>query len=205
MRDRDRPERGRFTSGEATAIFHEGGTIAARLLRDVPHQETVGARIMVRNGVMSLAIYRALRKVGVEPGYATELTTDYLWAEYKKTTSIQRLIGHLFAREPRRQMRLIQRIFLRFPMASPGYRRTVREVPGAFAYDIERCPVYDYYAAQDAEALEFFRRSWCTLDYPLAEHLVEGGRFERSKVLSAGDDICDMRWCVGENAGADRR
>lgn len=202
MRDRDRPERGRFTSEDATAIFHEGVTIAATLLRDALREETVGARIMVRNGAMSLAIYRAIRKMGVEPGYATELTTDYLWVEYRKTTSIQRWIGHLFAREPRRQMRLIQRIFLRFPMASPGYRCTVREVPGAFAYDIARCPVYDYFATQDAEALEFFRRSWCTLDYPLAEHLVEGGRFERSKVLSAGDDICDMRWCVGRSADA---
>lgn len=42
--------------------------------------------------------------------------------------------------------------------------------------------------------MELFRRSWCTMDYPLCEAMVEGGRFSREHALSHGDDVCDMRW-----------
>jgi len=47
---------------------------------------------------------------------------------------------------------------------------------------------------QGEEALEFFRKSWCTLDFPLAEAMVRGGRYERPRTLSEGDEVCDMRW-----------
>ena len=153
---------------------------------------------MLRSGVWSLAVYRAIRAQGVEEDYATELCTDYLWVAYRSQMRVQRRLGHLLARSPRAQMAAIQRIFLRFPLAAPGYDCKLREIPGVFAYDIHRCPVYDYFAAQGEEALEFFRNSWCTLDYPLAEYLVRGGRYERCETLSAGGPFCDMRWRVVE-------
>jgi hypothetical protein len=55
-------------------------------------------------------------------------------------------------------------------------------------------PIFEYFKTQGEEALEFFRNSWCTLDFPLAEFMVKGGRYERPHTLSAGDNVCDMRW-----------
>lgn len=144
----------------------------------------------------SLAVYRAIRETGVEEDYATELCTDYLWKAYKRQVGIQRLIARVFVRDGQKQMNMMQRMFLRVPLAAPGYDCELTKTSGGFAYDIRRCPVRDYYVGQGEEALRFFRNSWCTLDYPLAEYLVEGGKYERTHTLSAGDTMCDMRWVV---------
>ena len=93
-------------------------------------------------------------------------------------------------------MCMIQKIFLIFPLSKPGYDYIDKETSEGLAYDITRCPVYDYFKLFGEEEINFFRNSWCTLDYPFAEYLVKGGKFERTKVLSAGDDRCDMLWKV---------
>jgi len=40
------------------------------------------------------------------------------------------------------------------------------------------------------------KNSWCTLDYSLAENLIQGGKYKRKHLLSDGDDKCDMCWMV---------
>jgi len=62
--------------------------------------------------------------------------------------------------------------------------------------DFHRCPVHDYFRSQGEEELELFQKTWCTLDHPIAEAMVEGGRYERPHTLSHGDSVCDMRWLV---------
>ena len=141
-------------------------------------------------------MYRAIRASGAEADHATDLCTDYLWTSYRRTVRRPRWLGLLRHRDPEKQMARIQERFLRFPLESPGYDCRPKDVAGCYAYDIRRCPVQDYFRKQGKEDLEFFRRSWCTLDYPLAEHLVRGGRYVRTKVLSDGDALCDMRWSV---------
>jgi len=188
------PAKGRFTRRDAKRIFERAARDGLEQLERTPADRTFGASMMLRIGIWSLALYRAVRAEGVAADYATELCTDFLWAGYKRSVRLQRLLGRLASRVPEKQMSVIQTIFLRFPLASPGYDCQVRRESGAFAYDVRRCPVNDYFATQDAEARAFFRNSWCTLDYPLAEHLVRGGKFERTRVLSDGDGVCDMRW-----------
>ncbi len=188
------PAKGRFTRRDAKRIFECAVCDVLEQLERKPSDKTIGASIMLRIGIWSLALYRAVRADGVDSDYATELCTDFLWAGYKRSVRLQRLLGRLASRVPQKQMSAIQSIFLRFPLASPGYDCQLRRETDAFAYDVRRCPVNDYFATQDPEAQAFFRNSWCTLDYPLAEHLVAGGKFERTRVLSDGDGVCDMRW-----------
>ncbi len=73
-------------------------------------------------------------------------------------------------------------------------RELVCAAPGTFALDFYRCPVNYYFQALGKEELEFFRNSWCTMDWPFAEAMVKGGKYERRHTLSAGDNVCDMRW-----------
>lgn len=193
-RSRARPERGRFTAGDVARVMARTAELADALAARVPRQPTAGARMMVTNGVQSLALYRALRGLDVEPPWAIELCTDFLWAAYRRQLAPIRWLAHRAARTPEARMAWIQRRLLRFPLASPGYECRVVDVPGCFAYDVTRCPVRDFFAGQDPEAQEFFRSSWCTLDWPLAEYLVPGGTYERRHTLSAGDAVCDMRW-----------
>ena len=51
----------------------------------------------------------------------------------------------------------------------------------------------------DRGELEAFQRSWCRYDWGLTYAMVDGrygvrGHYERPHTLSAGDDVCDMRW-----------
>jgi hypothetical protein len=147
-------------------------------------------------------LYRALRQCGIDKQDAIELSSDVLYAAYRQQLWLVRLLGRLLARSPLRQMELMQRMLLWYPLGR-GYEPEVVQIDGVVAYDLHRCPVYDYFSGQGEEALEFFRASWCTFDAPLAEHLVDGGRYERPVTLSAGGPVCAMRWSAP--ASADER
>ena len=115
-----------------------------------------------------------------------------------------RSIARLLARDPQKQVNLILRMSLRYPFGRPGYDWTAREAPNAYLVDFHRCPVHDYFRSQGEEAVEFFRNSWCTLDFAVAEVMVKGGAYERTRTLSAGDSVCDMKWTIRKLAqGAD--
>ncbi len=189
----DRFEDGRFDAADVDQLLKRAEAIVEELTATVPREPTIGARLMMRSAVLTLATYRAVREFGVDRPYAVELCTDLMWKAYKQQVTIPRLIGRLWSRDPRVQMDVIQGLFLRYSLASPGYDcKMVGE--GSSSYDIRRCPVNDWFATQSEEEMDFFRKSWCTLDWPLAEHLVEGGCYERTTTLSHGGDACDMRW-----------
>jgi hypothetical protein len=176
-------------------ILKESWNNFKNLSKTAPRGKTAGSRVMLKNGVRSLAMYKAISKIVLEKEYAIELCGDLLWKYYQKAISRTRLKGHLSSRKPQEQMDRIQEIFLK-TLEKPGYDLKVLQVPGAFAYDIYRCPVYDYYKSLGPDELEFFQKTWCTLDWPLAEYLVKGGKYERQHTLSHGDAMCDMRWMV---------
>lgn len=200
-RDRQRPELGRITREDIRSISKDMYQNYERLIVDVNFSSTYGSRVMVRNGVLSQSFYRAMRNFGADKEYATELCTDVLWKIYKTQVWLQRFMGRLVSRSPQKQMNKIQKIFLSFPLARPGYEWEINEIDSVASYDIFRCPVCDYFKTQKQEDFEFFRKSWCTLDWPLAEYLVKGGKYERQYTLSNGDSRCDMRW-TGEMAGS---
>lgn len=207
-RDRGHPELGRITKADIKAMTQDTFNNYQRLIVNVDLGPTYGSRVMVRNGVLSLSLYRAIRKLGADKDYATELCTDVLWKIYKKQVWIQRFLARFMSRNPQKQMNRIQKIFLSFPLARPGYEWEINEIGSIASYDIFRCPVCDYFKTQEQEDLEFFRNSWCTLDYPLAEYLVKGGKYERQHTLSAGDNRCDMRWIAvasGDHHGHGQR
>lgn len=194
-RSRQRPELGRITNDDVYSILEETWKNFKQLSKTAPKGNTVGSRMMLKNGVWSLALYKAILKVGAEKEYASELCGDLLWKYYQRDVRRTRLKACLSSRKPKEQMARIQEIFLKI-LEKPGYDLKVIQDPDAFAYDIYRCPVHDYFKSLGHEELEFFQKTWCTLDFPLAEHLVKGGGYARQHTLSYGDAMCDMRWMV---------
>jgi len=189
-----RVDRGRFTRRDADRIMEQTWRNFDTLLSDAPGQKTAGGRRNVRMGIFTLAHYQALRSVVHDKTYATTLATDFCWRGYEQSISLSRLLARLVTRDPQKQMNLMMRMGLRYPFSRPDYDWKVHPDPHAFAVDFYRCHVFDYFKTQGEEAVEFFRNSWCTLDFPLAEFMVRGGRYERPHTLSAGDEVCDMRW-----------
>ena len=187
-------EQGRFTRQDADRVMEQTWRNFDALISEAPHQKTPGGRRNVRLGVFTLAHYQALRSTVQDKEYATVLATDFCWRGYEQSISVSRLVARLVTRDPQKQMNFMMRMGLRYPFSRPDYDWKVHPDPDAFAVDFYRCPVFDYFKTQGEEALEFFRNSWCTLDFPLAEFMVRGGRYERPHTLSTGDGVCDMRW-----------
>jgi len=50
------------------------------------------------------------------------------------------------------------------------------------------------------EERRFFYNSWCMFDFAIAKVMAKDGSYERPHTLSAGDDVCDMRWFVKTDA-----
>jgi hypothetical protein len=192
-RSRQRPELGRITNDDVYLILEESWKNFQQLSKTAPKGDTVGSRLMLKNGVWSLAMYRAILKIVVEKEYAIELCGDVLWKNYQRAVRRVRFKARLLSRKPQEQMNRMQEVFLKI-LEKPGYDLKVIQDPGAFAYDIYRCPVHDYFKSLGPEELEFFRKTWCTFDFPLAEHLVKRGGYARQHTLSHGDAMCDMRW-----------
>lgn len=192
--NRHRPEEGRFTKLDLDRILvrtlqnFEELITAAELKRF----ETLGSRMNVMLGVASLAMYKAMLSEGIDGQYATELFTDVAWIVYEKFVMVPRLIARLITRDPQKRMNFILHAFLKFPFNRPGYQWKVKSEVEGFQVDFYRCPVRDYFHEMGEE--EFMLGSWCTLDYALAQVMVQGGHYERPHTLSAGDPVCDMIW-----------
>jgi len=92
-------------------------------------------------------------------------------------------------------MNFILRAFLRYPFSEPGYQRKVWEESDGLNTYWYRCPPQAYFKQYGSpEEMLFFNRTWCAFDWAIANEMVAGGWYERPHTLSAGDDICDMKW-----------
>jgi len=190
------PEQGRFTDKDAIAISNSAVGLIKQLMPSTPKQKTFGGKQMVRGAVGGVAIYKALRNFGIEKAYAIELAGDIGYQFYKMRIAPFRRVARIFARDPAKQMDLIQRLIIKMVLKSPDYDVAVRNPPGGLEYDILRCPMYEYFKTLGAEEMEYFRKTLCTYDWPIAEYCVKGGCYNRTKTLSHGDDMCDQRWNV---------
>jgi hypothetical protein len=192
-----RIDQGRFTRQDADRVMEQTWRNFDALISKAPPQKTPGGRRNVRMAVFTLAHYQAVRSAVQDRGYAIQLAADFCWRGYEQSILLSRLVARLVHRDPQKQMNLMMRMGLRYPFSRPDYDWKVHPDPDAFAVDFYRCPPLEYFKTQGEEALEFFRNSWCTLDFPLAECMVRGGRYERPHTLAVGDKVCDMRW-IGE-------
>ncbi len=192
--DREAPEKGRIASEQFEQILARTWDNYDELApgAHIERIKTPGSRQNVLLGVFSLAIYRALLAEGIEESYATELVADLAWKVYEKWIVAPRFLARLKSDDPQEQMNSMLRMFLRFPFNRPGYDWKANSKPDSMEIDFFRCPVRDYLASEGEE--EFMRNTWCTLDFALAQAMTKGGRYERPRTLSAGDDLCEMRW-----------
>lgn len=190
--DRHQTCKGRLTRADVDRILAENWRIFDQLLPKAPRYPTVGNRQNVMLAVGSVSMYRALKAADIEPEYATELFADMGWKIYEMWIVPTRFIARLLTRDPQKQMNLMIRMFLIYPFSRPGYDSKAREGDDAFALDIFHCPPLEF--AKLVGEAEFFAKTWCSLDFALAQVMTRGGRYERPHTLSVGDEVCDMKW-----------
>lgn len=196
--DRQVPQKGRFTRQQVDRFLDQTWRNVDALLpeADLEQWQTVGNRQNVFLAVASLAGYRALLEQGLEADYATELFSDIGWKVYSAWLPPLRFAARLLHRNhPQQQMNFILRALMRYPFSEPGYQVEMAEAADHFRTDWTRCPPLEYVKAHGRPGeLKFFFYTWCMYDWAIAQVMAEGGRYERAHTMSAGDDLCDMRW-----------
>lgn len=167
-----------------------------RLSREIPHEPTVGARLMLRMSALTVASYQGLRELGWDERAAVDATTRVNWWLYEKIAAPAWWTTRLRSRDRLRRMKRAMDLFMRFPYAAPGYQmQYVDAGPRCVGFDVRRCPAAEYFAAQGLSSL--CTQAFCDLDYPLAERW--GVALSRPGTIARGATHCDFRYRhVGE-------
>jgi hypothetical protein len=196
-RDRTKPSSGRFTRGQVDSLLADIWRHMDQLLPEanLEQYKTLGNRQNLYLAVATRAAYHAFLEAGIDASYATELISDVAWKVYASWLPILRFSARLATRDPQKQMNFILKAFLRYPFSEPGYQRKVWEESDGFCTYWYRCPPQAYFKQHGTpEEMLFFSRTWCAFDWAIANEMVEGGWYERPHTLSAGDEVCDMKW-----------
>jgi ubiquinone biosynthesis protein len=194
-RDRNNPDKGRFTRAEVDNILKRVWLTYDQLAPLVPQETTLGNRMVVLLSCVTLACFRVLMAAGIERHYAVELIGDVAWKVLEKFGRLTMFVAGLLSRDPRERLRMSVNSFSQFPFTPPGYVEKRLPSSDGVSMDMLRCTAAEYFRKQDASDLCI--GTWCNLDYALAE--MWGGWLERTETLAAGYTRCDFRFKT--NAG----
>ena len=202
-RQEDKAENGRFTLKEIKQIILQAELNAKELIPYFTDYDNLGNYLMEYGGLLDLAIYRALIKENVARNYAMKLVGDMIWQARLNGNGgipiiypLRRMWARLTTKDPVDFLGRYIREAMKFPYSEPGYKVKFYKEKDGYRTDFYSCPVYDFYKQFGGEEVSLFRKTWCTLDYAVAENLVEGGKYQRRHTLSDGDEVCDMRWYI---------
>lgn len=197
------PEYGRFTPKEIQRIISQAQLNIEELIPRFKDLENIGNYQNAYLGLLGLAAYRALIKNGIESKYAMNIVGDMQWQAYMNNQGIVPIIDpirkkllRIFQKDPLDIIDIRLRQMMKYPYCKPGYQSEYYKENQVICWDFYSCPMHDFYKQFGAEEMTLFRRTMCTFDYSVAEHGVEGGKYERKHCLSDGDKVCDMRWSV---------
>ncbi len=202
------PEHGRFTPREIEQIIYQANLNIKELMPFFINHENIGNYLMEYGGLLDLAIYRAMVKAKIDPGYAMNLVGDMIWQARVNAKGLVPIIdplrvklAKLTTNDPMAFLEKRLKDGMKYPYSKPGYKIEFYRDENVYCMSIYSCPVFDFYRQFGQQEITLFRKTWCTFDYAVAEHLVEGGKYQRKHTLSDGDEVCDMRWFI-EGDGA---
>lgn len=195
------PEYGRFTSREIKNVIHNTNENIKELMPYFIDFDNLGNYTLEYGGLIDLAIYRALRKAGIDQNYATNLVGDIMWqfiisSGSTKFYKLRKELVKLKTKDPDVFLGMYLKDALKFPYAEPGYQVKMYRDGNAYCMDFYSCAVYDFFKQFGQEELSMFRKAHCTFDYSAAERIAEGVSYQREHTLSDGDGVCDQRWSL---------
>jgi hypothetical protein len=174
------------------------------------YELSFGNRLMVELAMYTIAGYRQLLGLGVDPTNAKEAMADIGWHVYRLLLGLASAPAKLIWRDPRRRLLATIRVLARFPFTPQephGYAVHIRQEDDRLFTHWTRCPPLEFVRAaveheQDPDLLDAFYESWCLYDWPGADVVAGDGKcghYRRSQTLSCGDPVCDMCW-IGEGS-----
>ena len=164
-----------------------------QLKPEVPAMPTLGGSVTVNLAAMSTAFYQELTARGQSEEAATQLFYEIAWEVYEKMGRFSWWLAGWGNRSKYYRVLKATELFRAFPFNSPSYRwEEVQTEANTGGFNCTKCPVAEYFKKHDLSA--FCSKTWCALDFPLAE--LWHAKLERSGSIAGGADKCDFRWQV---------
>ena len=167
---------------------------------DFKKYETTGNRLMIFLTMVTVACYESLKKEGLSEDMANTYFYEIGWSVYKSLSYPAIFLSKLRYRAPQKQLNTFIKLLCMFPFSQDknGYQYKVWEEKDRLCTDWHQCAPHNYIKSLDnPEYLKLFQNSWCQYDFFLPQLLNPNGHYERTKTLSCGDEVCDMKWYSG--------
>lgn len=185
-----------FKSNEVEEILHGYWQRYLRLKHDVPAMPTLGGSLMLHLSAMSTGFYQELTAKGKNEEWTIQIFYDIAWRIYRKMGRFSWWLAGIGNRNPYSRLLKATKLFRAFPFNSPSYQwKDVRTEKKVVGFDCLKCPVAEYFQTKGLS--EFCTKTWCALDYPLAE--MWDSELERTGSIAGGAKVCDFRWTANPN------
>ena len=182
-----------FSNNEVENILDDYWQRYLLLKSDVPIMPTMGASLMLHLSAMSTGFYQELKTRGIDEETTIQLFYDIAWKVYQKMGKFSWWLAKIGNKNGYKRLLKATKLFRAFPFNSPSYEwRDVKTSSNIVGFDCLKCPVAEYF--QSKNLAEFCVKTWCALDYPLAE--MWGATLERTSSIAGGAKVCDFRWNI---------
>ena len=179
----------RFPATERDTVVSTAARTYGKSAAGLPHERTLGARIMLRTACFDVALYRTLVDHGVAAPEARAIVAEVNWRAYRRALAPSvRILGldGDAVRRTRRSFGILRRTVFR----APGWdMHDVEAGPGELAVDVRRCPLAEYFAREGLP--ELCEEAMCGLDDRQAE--ADGIDLTRTGTIAGGADRCTAR------------
>lgn len=163
------------------------------LKTEIPETATLGGSVVVHLSAMSTAFYHELTARGQNEETTTQLFYDIAWKVYQKMGKFSWWLAGIGNKNGYERLLKATKLFRAFPFNSPSYQwKDVHGNSNVVEFDCVRCPVAEYFQSKNLS--DFCVKTWCALDYPLAE--MWHARLVRTGCIASGAKKCDFKWVV---------
>jgi hypothetical protein len=166
-----------------------------RELRKTRPRHSLGVNLLLCLFEWDRALYGALLESGVARDEAGRMIAEINWAVLGPSTALNFSLSRLRSRDLRTRVQWVVDLLFAVVFTAP-FRRVVHPAKDAVAFDVTRCPLAEYFAAQGTP--ELTRHAACSLDYRMAQQW--GVTLQRTRTIAEGDPVCDFRFQVHPRA-----
>ncbi len=162
-----------------------------QLRKDIKKSPTFGGTLMVHLAAMSTAFYQELTNRGVSETKTTQYFYDIAWKVYKVMGKLSWGLTGLKHQNKAKRLAYATELFRTFPFNSPSYKwNNIPQADNSVCFNCTMCPVAEYFEHQGLS--RFCVKTWCALDFPLAE--MWNAKLERTNSIAGGAKVCDFKW-----------
>lgn len=160
-------------------------------LRKTRPRHSLGVNVVLRLFEWDRALYGALLESGVPADDAGRMIREINWMILGPSTALSFSLSRLRSGDLRARVESVVDLLFALVFTAP-FRRIVHPAKDEVAFDVTRCPLAEYFAAQGTP--ELTRHAACSLDYRMAAQW--GVTLQRTRTIAEGHSSCDFRFLV---------